>query len=82
MRPDVSRGWPPQGGAPAEAPRKGARVAGEREATVAPSVADRDLPRWESFPTQDRRLLVGLLIRTARRQARHGSTSRASAERG
>ncbi len=27
-----------------------------------------DLPRWESFPPQDRRLLVELIVRTARRR--------------
>ena len=27
-----------------------------------------DLPRWESFPPQDRRLLVDLFVRTARRR--------------
>ncbi len=30
------------------------------------------LPRWESLPPQDRRLLVSLLIQTARRRVPHG----------
>jgi hypothetical protein len=34
------------------------------------------LPRWESFPPQDRRLLVHLLLQTARRQVPGGPAAR------
>jgi hypothetical protein len=34
------------------------------------------LPRWESFPPQDRRLLVQVLLQTARRQVPGGPAAR------
>jgi hypothetical protein len=35
-----------------------------------------DLPRWESFPPRDRRLLVELIVQTARRRVRDRTTAR------
>jgi hypothetical protein len=35
-----------------------------------------DLPRWESFPPRDRRLLVELIVQTARRRLRDRTTVR------
>jgi hypothetical protein len=53
---------------------------------IPPAVADRDattsvgspypgLPSWESFPTQDRQILVTLLVQTVRRQAQTHPTN-------
>ena len=52
----------PSDGAPAASAPPG-RAAGARRRRGAEG-----LPRWESFPPQDRGLLVQLLLRTARRQ--------------
>jgi hypothetical protein len=59
----------PSDSAPA-APAKPARAAG---AARRPGGG---LPRWESFPPQDRRLLVHLLLQTARQQVRGGPAAR------
>jgi hypothetical protein len=83
MRPPLSRGGPPPSGAPREVTRVTRKEA--RAASEAPSVAANPLPQWESFPSPDRRRLVGLLIQTARRQVQQvhpGATGRASAEQG
>lgn len=63
----------PRSGPPSDAQTE---VPGEEgragsEGTVAGGGA---LPRWESLPPQDRRLLVSLLIQTARRRVPHGPT--------
>jgi hypothetical protein len=39
-----------------------------RPVSAASILGGSELPRWESFPPQDRHLLVHLLVRTARRQ--------------
>jgi hypothetical protein len=59
----------PSAGAPAASPRPGGAGAPRRSGTGA-------LPRWESFPPQDRRLLVQVLLQTARRQVPGGPAAR------
>jgi len=56
---------PPSDGTPA-APAPPGRAGAPRRAGAGA------LPRWESFPPQDRRLLVYLLLQTARRQVQGG----------
>jgi hypothetical protein len=85
MRPQgqMSRGGPLPSGPPRQLSREEAREA--REARGGGASA---LPRWESFPSPDRRRLVGLLIQAARRQMRPvppgptGRVSRAGAVQG
>jgi hypothetical protein len=65
MRPQgqMSGGGPLPSGPPRQISRKGDREAHETRGGGASA-----LPRWESFPSPDRRRLVGLLIQAARRQ--------------
>lgn len=42
----------------------------------------RALPGWESFPLQDRRQVIDLLVQTARRQVQSRPTVRRGEERG
>lgn len=38
------------------------------------STGNQALPSWESFPLQDRHLLIRLIVQTARRQVQDGRT--------
>jgi hypothetical protein len=51
-------------------------------ADAASPLGGRPLPGWESFPLQDRRQLIHLLIQTARRQVQRRPTVRRGEERG
>jgi hypothetical protein len=53
-----------------------------RLAGAASPLEDRPLPGWESFPLQDRRQLIHLLVQTARRQVQRRPTVRRGEERG
>lgn len=50
--------FPPQGWIPSRGSRTGSQA----------------LPSWESFPLQDRHLLIRLIVQTARRQVQDGRT--------
>jgi hypothetical protein len=41
-----------------------------------------ELPSWESFPLPDRRLLVSVIVRTARRQVQSPATQARAPEQG
>jgi hypothetical protein len=49
---------------------------GAPTASAPPGRAAGALPRWESFPPQERRRLVQLLLQTARRQVQGGPGAR------
>jgi hypothetical protein len=53
-----------------------------RAAGVVSSPGGGELPRWESFPPPDRRLLVELIVQTARRRVQDRATARLGMGRG
>ncbi len=79
-----SKMWP-LGDEPARGPREEVRVGSKASEALSAGgiggIGGGGLPRWESFPPQDRRLLVGLLIHTARQRLQHESVGRLGGER-
>jgi hypothetical protein len=53
-----------------------------RQAGTTSLLGGRALPGWESFPLQDRRQVIHLLVQTARRQVQRRPTARCGEERG
>lgn len=51
-------------------------LAEERTGPLAPPSLSPDLPPWESFPAEDRRTLVLLLVEAGRRRVRPRPASR------